>query len=235
MSLVQHCELLRPPSYERHLNLGFCFELWAFAFFRRVVVASGSMSLLLCTSLTFAQQGAGPGLPARNPGKSTAPSSKAAPPKAGSSVGPTSPQTQQMQQMEAKRMELEERRRLRQEIKRHGPDFRSKEAEGRPVSNIGGAPLNTPAAVTPSVVIPAVPVAISPPQPAPLQPLPSYFGWPASPSSNPSPSVSPSPTTVPSSGLSRPALTQEERQQLRQQIREERKRGMYPTPAEAER
>jgi hypothetical protein len=168
-----------------------------FTFFRIAYFLSTMIALLLCASFSSAQQGGGSAPPGRNQ-----PRPNSAPP-------------QQIPQGDAKRMELEERRRLRQEIQRHGPDFRSKEV-ARPVQNTLAAPALPPPA--------SVPTAPSPTQPPPLPPLPSYFGSPVLPASNPSP------------GISRgPAMSQEERQQLRQQIRDERKRGLYPTPSEVDR
>jgi hypothetical protein len=208
MSLVQRFDHFNVGQNDKNSNEGFWEFFRGFSFFRIVVFLIASSSLLLLASFSFAQQGAGLAQQGRNE-----PRSKGALP-------------QQMPQSDAKRMELEERRRLRQEIQRHGPDFRSKDLGGtRPVPNALAAPALPSAASVPPP---------SSAQPAALPPLPSYFGWPATPASNPSPS--PSTLVVPTSGIFRgPALSQEERQQLRQQIRDERKRGLYPTPTEADR
>jgi hypothetical protein len=203
MSLVHRYEYLKIGQNKKNSNQGFC-DLFCGVELLRVVVFSGtSIALLLCASLALAQQGADP--QGRNQPK------------------PNGAFPQQTPQGDAKQMELEERRRLRQEIQRHGPDFRSKEVGARLVPNALAAPA-LPAAA--GVLLP------SPPQSAALPPLPSYFGSPVLPAANPNPGTS----AVPTSGIFRgPALSQEERQQLRQQIRDERKRGLYPTPTEVDR
>jgi hypothetical protein len=165
-------------------------------------------TFLICSSLSFAQQG-----PTQNGQRRVQPRP----------VMPPPPQAQP-QPPDPRRMELEERRRLRQEIQRHGPDYRVKEASVMPNAA--------------SAVLPAQPAL---PQPVPLQPLPSYFGPPVFPAGNansgpPNLGLPNAVPPVPGAGISRgPALSQEERQQLRQQIRDERKRGLYPTPSEVER
>ncbi len=176
--------------------------------YRPAVIIGASVALLLLANMGFAQQGTGAAPPSRN------------------QTRPNSSTPQQAKPLDSKRMEQEERRRLRQEIRRHGPEFRAKEVVPPP------APA-TSAFAPPAVS--AAPASLPPPAatltpPATLPPLPSYFGWPVVPASSPNPSASPN------TGIGRgPALSQEERQQLRQQIRDERKRGQYPTPSEADR
>jgi hypothetical protein len=166
-----------------------------------------SLTLLLTSGFSYGQQATGAGAPAKGQSR------------------PSGPASQVGKSLETKRMELEERRRLRQEIQRHGPGYRNKDV------------VTAPTAVPPPLPLPsAAPViqAPAPPQPTVLQPLPNYFGYPTL----PAPAVNASSSAVPSmpSGISRgPALSQEERQQLRQQIRDERKRGLYPTPSEVDR
>jgi uncharacterized membrane protein len=138
---------------------------------------------------------------------------------------PNASSSQQGKSQDTKRMELEERRRLRQEIQRHGPAYRTKDVVAAPLS--APAPLPLPSAA------PVVQPPVVPPTTA-LPPLPNYFGYPTL----PAPAVNASSSAVPSmpSGISRgPTLSQEERQQLRQQIRDERRRGLYPTPSEVDR
>jgi hypothetical protein len=203
MSLVHRYEHLKIGQNEKNSNRGFYDVFRGSALLRVVVFCGGSIALLLCASLALAQQGTTP--QGRNQPK------------------PNGSFPQQTPHGDSKRMELEERRHLRQEIQRHGPDFRSKEVGARPMPNALAAPALPPAA---GVLLPSAP------QSAALPPLPSYFGSPVLPASNPSPGIS----AVPTSGISRgPALSQEERQQLRQQIRDERKRGLYPTPTEVDR
>jgi hypothetical protein len=166
-----------------------------------------SLTLLLTTGFAYSQQATGTGAPSKSQSR------------------PAGPASQVGKSLETKRMELEERRRLRQEIQRHGPGYRNKDL------------VAAPTAVAPSLPLPsAAPLiqAPAPPQPTVLQPLPNYFGYPTV----PAPAVNASSSAVPSmpAGISRgPALSQEERQQLRQQIRDERKRGLYPTPSEVDR
>jgi uncharacterized membrane protein len=215
MLILQRCDYFDLGQSEKNSTKGFCNFFCGFTISRMftlsrmMVFLSALTSLLLCTGFTYAQQGSG--VPAQ--GRNQPRPNNALPP--------------QMPQGDVKRMELEERRRLRQEIQRHGPDFRAKEAGARPLPNSLAAPVSQSA--------PSVPQAPIAPQsvPAPsLPPLPSYFGSPVLPAANPSPSNAAAQT----SGISRgPALSQEERQQLRQQIRDERKRGLYPTPSEVDR
>jgi hypothetical protein len=115
MSLVQKCDYFNVGQNEKSSNESFCDLLSRVAFFRSAVFLITSIALVLCASLSFAQQGAGPAQQGRNQPR------------------PNGVLPQPTPQGDAKRMELEERRRLRQEIQRHGPDFRSKEMGTRPM------------------------------------------------------------------------------------------------------
>jgi uncharacterized membrane protein len=120
---------------------------------------------------------------------------------------PATPSAQRPLPNEARRMEQEERRRLRQEIQRHGPGYR--------VTDKGLAAPALPAAspvLAPSQIAPVVPNI----------PIDAGMGL-AAPAAG-----SALPTRA-------PAMSNEDRQQLRQQIREERRRGLYPTPSEVDR
>jgi hypothetical protein len=120
---------------------------------------------------------------------------------------PILPSVQRTLPNDARRMEQEERRRLRQEIQRHGPGYR--------VTDKGLATSAVPAAspvVAPSQIAPVIPNI----------PIDAGMGL-AAPAAG-----SALPTRA-------PAMSYEERQQLRQQIREERRRGLYPTPSEVDR
>jgi hypothetical protein len=212
MLLVLQCNCLNIGSNEIRPKEGFYAFFRRGAVFKAAVMISASIVLMMSAGLTFAQAGSAP--QGRNQAR------------------PNSTSPQPAKPSESKRMEQEERRRLRQEIQRHGPDFRSKEATPLTTPKTVAAPVSTP--ITPLSPAPAVaaPVTVNPPQPPSLPPLPSYFGWPVVPPSSPSANTS----VNPNFGNARsPALSQEERQQLRQQIREERKRGQYATPTEAER
>jgi hypothetical protein len=201
MSFVQLHNLLNVWSYRRFRG---SYSRWLSLHVRFFLAIS--IGLLLSVSLCFAQS-----TPGQNGQRRLQPKPM-----------PQGPQQGQQQTLDAKRMEHEERRRLRQEIQRHGPDYRVKDAGLMPAPAIAGPP----------------PHPSNPPHPMPLQPLPSYFGSPVFPASTPNgvPPNGPSPSLGPGTSVPRgPALSQEERQQLRQQIRDERKRGLYPTPTEVDR
>jgi hypothetical protein len=212
MLIPQQCNYFNIGQDEKHSKIGFCDSFRCFVPFRSQFFFSALIALLVCSGLTHAQQGAGQAPQGRNQAR------------------PSGAQPPQTPPADAKRMELEERRRLRQEIQRHGPDFRMKEPAVRALPNSLTTPVSQPTASSPSA--PSAPQLTSPSSPPSLPPLPSYFGSPVLPASNPSTGNSAS--SAP--GISRgPALSQEERQQLRQQIRDERKRGLYPTPSEVDR
>jgi hypothetical protein len=122
-------------------------------------------------------------------------------------------------------MELEERRRLRQEIQRHGPNYRVRD-------NLPGS--SSAAAASPAS------------QGTPILPVPPPVALPGNANTGlglSGPALSPNfPGPAPAAASMLPyamprgsAMTNEERQQLRQQIREERRRGAFPTPSEVDR
>jgi hypothetical protein len=120
---------------------------------------------------------------------------------------PTSPSVQRTSPNEARRMEQEERRRLRQEIQRHGPGYRVTDKGPAVSAQPAASPVLTPSPIAP--VLPNISIDASMGLAAPA-------------------AGSALPTRA-------PAMSHEERQQLRQQIREERRRGLYPTPSEVDR
>jgi hypothetical protein len=168
---------------------------------RDVIFASG-FGLVLCCTNGFSQQ-AGGVLQGRNLVKQNGPL-----PAKGV--------------VDARKMELEERRRLRQEIQRHGPDYRVRD----------GAPVATPSALSGTALAVTPPLA-SPTNAPVLPPASASVGYPSYPGfSSPAPAAA---SMLPSPPPRGAALTQEERHQLRQQIREERRRGAFPTPSEVDR
>jgi hypothetical protein len=186
----------------------------SFASFSLVVL----IVLVLSAGLAFAQQGSstsGNRRPQANPGP-LPPQGKSQPPPA-----------------DVKKSEIEERRRLRQEIRRQVQEHKLRD------SNVGAIPRAVVPPVVSTPALPPAPAVVPSPVPAPapapasaialppsIQSLPSYFGPPVLPPSQPNSS---------SSNGRVPALSIEERQQLRKQIREERQRGLYTTPSEVER
>jgi hypothetical protein len=126
---------------------------------------------------------------------------------------------------DSRKMELEERRRLRQEIQRHGPNYRVKDS-GAGTSAAAAASLSSQS--PPILPVPppvALPAGANPGLAIPNSALSPNFPGPAPAAASMLPYAMPRGST----------MTNEERQQLRQQIREERRRGAFPTPSEVDR